>query len=194
MLLRAKDRMIASTIELIATNGVAGTGISELIEHSDVSRRTMYVNFPGGKSELVADATRQAGRSMTETLRGFLADTPVELALPAFGAWWAETLEVSAFTRGCPMMAAVLGRAEVPAAADYAEETFGRWTELLRARLESDGIDSSESRSLAVTIIAAIEGAVLASLAAHSTAPLYQATRQMARLVAVSVAQPARIT
>jgi len=194
MPLKAKDRMIASTIELIATNGVAGTGISELIEHSNVSRRTMYVNFPGGKSELVTDATRHAGRSMTEILSGFLADTPVEIALPAFGRWWAETIEASTFTRGCPMMAAVLGRAEVPAAADYAEETFRGWAELLLARLEIDGVDPSESHSIAVTIVAAIEGAVVTSLAAHSTAPLYQATRQMARLVAVSVAQPARIT
>jgi len=188
MLLKAKDRMITSTIELIATNGVVGTGISELIERSDVSRRTMYVNFPGGKSELVTDATRHAGRSMTETLTGFLADSRVEIALPAFGGWWAETLEASAFTRGCPMMAAVLGRAEVPTAADCAEETFERWAELLQARLEIDGVDSRESHSLAVTIVAAIEGAVLTSLAARSTKPLDQVIRQMARLVAVSAA------
>ena len=186
MLPRAKDRLIDSTIELIATNGVAGTGISELIEHSDVSRRTIYVNFPGGKSELVADATRSAGKSMTDLLSSLVASAPVEVALPAFGSWWAETLRASGFTRGCPIAATALGRSEAPDAADAARETFEDWSDVLRARLEADGVDAADSRSLAVTIVAGVEGAVLMCLAAQSVDPLDGAIRQLTRLVTIA--------
>jgi len=186
MPLRAKDRLIDSTIELIASNGVSGTGISELIERSDVSRRTIYVNFPGGKSELVTHAARSAGRSMTDLLSGLASDGPVETALAAFGSWWAETLRASSFTRGCPTMAATLGRLEAPDAAEAARDTFESWVEVLRSRLEVDGVDTTESRSLAVTIVATVEGAVLMSLAEQSVDPLDQAIRQLTRLVALT--------
>jgi len=185
MLPRAKDRLIDSTIELIATNGVAGTGISDLIEHSDVSRRTIYVNFPGGKSELVTEATRSAARSMTDLLSGMVANAPVEVGLAAFGSWWAETLRASGYSRGCPIVAAALGRSEVLDAANTAGETFQGWVDVLRARLDVDGVDPLESHSLAVTLVAGVEGAVVMSLAQKSGDPLAQAISQLTRLVAV---------
>ena len=49
----ARERLIASAIELLRRNGVAGTGLAQLLEHSGTARRSVYVNFPGGKSELV---------------------------------------------------------------------------------------------------------------------------------------------
>jgi TetR/AcrR family transcriptional repressor of lmrAB and yxaGH operons len=186
---KAKDRLIDSTIELIATNGVAGTGISELIALSDVSRRTVYVNFPGGKSELVTDATRSAGRTMTDLLSGLVSNAPIESALTAFGAWWADTLRASGFTRGCPIVAAALGRSEAPGASDAARATFEDWGEVLRGGLEADGFDAAESQSLAVTIVAAVEGAVVMCLAQQSVDPLDQVIRQLSRLVMIS-AQP----
>jgi len=186
MALMARERLIDSTIELIATNGVAATGISELIEHSDVSRRTIYVNFPGGKAELVADATKAAGKSMTAVLRALVADSSVEVALPAFGAWWTKTLKASAFDRGCPIMAAAWGRAEAPDAAEVARATIASWVEVLQTRLEADGIDPSESRSLAVTMVAGIEGAVLMCIAEKSVDPLNQTVRQLSRLLALA--------
>jgi len=185
MLPMPRDRLIKGTIELIAANGVAGTGISELILRSAVSRRTLYVNFPGGKSELVTDATKSAGRSMTDVLIGMVSDAPVQAALPAFGSWWAETLRESAFSRGCPIVAAALGRSGAPAAAEAARTTFAGWVEVLQARLEMDGVNRIESRGLAVTIVAAVEGAVVLCLAEESVEPLDQAIAQMTRLVAL---------
>ena len=186
MALTARERLIDSTIELIATNGVAATGISELIEHSDVSRRTIYVNFPGGKAELVTDATKSAGQSMTAVLQAMVANSSVDVALPAFGAWWANTLKASDFDRGCPIMAAAWGRAEAPDAADVARATLANWVEVLRTRLEADGMNSSESLSLAVTMVAGIEGAVLMCIAEKSIDPLDQTVRQLLRLLTVT--------
>src|SRR5258706_426767 len=52
----ARERLIASAIEMLRRHGVAGTGLAELLENSGTARRSVYVNFPGGKSELMAEA------------------------------------------------------------------------------------------------------------------------------------------
>jgi TetR/AcrR family transcriptional regulator, lmrAB and yxaGH operons repressor len=47
---------------------VAGTGIAEILVTSGVTLRSIYLNFPAGKAELVAAATRSAGDEMSTML------------------------------------------------------------------------------------------------------------------------------
>jgi AcrR family transcriptional regulator len=59
--MQVRERLISATAELMQRHGVAGTGIAGIVDTSGVTRRSIYVNFPGGKAELVAAATRSAG-------------------------------------------------------------------------------------------------------------------------------------
>ncbi|GAB2446419.1 TetR/AcrR family transcriptional regulator [Nocardia tengchongensis] len=184
----ARDRLIDSAIALMRCNGIAGTGIAQLLEHSGISRRSIYLNFPGGKSELIAEATRTAGSATSALMRTVTSGTDLAGAIAAFPALWREVLVSSDFAAGCPITAAALGRAESPEAADVAGETFEEWETILATRLEAEHVDPETARSLATTIIAAVEGAVVMSLATRSTAPLERAGRQMADLVALHTA------
>src|ERR1700730_14822286 len=65
----ARDALIASVTGLVRRRGVAGTGLNALLEDSGVARRTVYLNFPGGKAELVAEATRRAGEALSTAIR-----------------------------------------------------------------------------------------------------------------------------
>src|ERR1700754_5317496 len=65
----ARDALIASITGLVRRRGVAGTGLTALLEDSGVARRTMYLNFPGGKAELVTEATRIAGQALSAVIR-----------------------------------------------------------------------------------------------------------------------------
>lgn len=177
-----KERLVASTIELIATHGVAGTGISELLEHSKVSRRSVYLNFPQGKSELVAEATRTVGRRFGAALSG-LTPGPMASAVVEFGGLYRGILESSGFAMGCPIVAATLGRDEAPDAADAARDTFAEWVQTLAARLRLDGVADAQCEPLATTIVAAVEGAVIMSIAMRSAQPLEQAVDQLAVLI-----------
>ncbi|MFE3957813.1 TetR/AcrR family transcriptional regulator [Nocardia sp. NPDC059091] len=181
----ARDRLIDSAIALMRCNGIAGTGIAQLLEHSGISRRSIYLNFPGGKSELVAEATRTAGQATSALMRTVTAGTDLAGAIAAFPALWRDVLVSSDFTAGCPIVAAALGRSESPEAADVAGETFGEWEGILADRLEAEAVEPATARSLATTIIAAVEGAVVMSLATRSTAPLERVGQQMADLVAL---------
>ena len=184
MQVAARDRLIQSTIDLVRRNGVAGTGVAQLLENSGISRRTIYLNFPGGKSELVAEATRVAGRAMSTFVES-VANPSADDALAAFVEWWKQFVVASDFTAGCPIVAAALGRSESAEAADAAGEVFTDWEQILAARLEREDVEADTAKSLATTIISAIEGAVVVSLATHSTAPLERTSRHMAELVAL---------
>ncbi|MEU0540516.1 TetR/AcrR family transcriptional regulator [Nocardia sp. NPDC005978] len=181
----ARDRLIDSAIALMRCKGIAGTGIAQLLEHSGISRRSVYLNFPGGKSELVAEATRTAGQASSALMRTVTAGADLATVIAAFPAMWREALVSSDFTAGCPIVAAALGRAESPEAADVAGETFTEWEGILADRLEAEQVAPETARTLATTIVAAIEGAVIVSLATRTTAPLERVGKQLAELVAL---------
>ena len=162
-------------------HGVAGTGIAEILATSGVTRRSIYLNFPGGKAELVAAATRSAGDEMTTMLRNFVAQPD---PVGAFTRMWSEVLVSTDFEGGCPIVAAASSRDESPEAASTAAEVFAAWAQLLAERLTDDGVNPAAAQSLSTTIVASIEGAVILSRAARSTKPLEQVSHHLDELIA----------
>jgi TetR/AcrR family transcriptional regulator, lmrAB and yxaGH operons repressor len=176
-----RDRLTAATATLIQRHGVAGTGIAEILTTSGVTRRSIYLNFPGGKAELVAAATRAAGDEMTATLRGCM-DEPDPVG--AFTRMWSDVLISTDFEGGCPIVAAASGRDESPEGASAAADVFADWNRLLADRLRADGINRNAAQSLSTTIVAALEGAVILARATRSTKPLKQVTDHLNELIA----------
>ncbi len=180
----ARDRLIASAVDLLGSHGVAGTGIAQLLDRSGISRRSVYLNFPGGKSELIAEATRVAGATYSALLRSLAAGADIATCVGAYPAIWRERLVASEFTAGCPVVAAALGRAEAPEAADAAGAIFTEWEGILAERLIAERVEPDLALSLATTVIAAVEGAVVLSLATGSMDPLERVGAQMSDLIA----------
>lgn len=180
----ARDRLITSAIALLQRKGVAGTGIASLLEHSGIARRSVYLNFPGGKAELIANAATSAGRAFSDVIRDFAAEGDPVAAVEAFVTLWQNALVGNDFAAGCPIVAAALGRSEAPAAADIAGEVFGDWEQVLAARLEAANVAPEAAMRLATITIAGIEGAVIMSLATRSAAPLQRTGQQLVELVA----------
>lgn len=180
----ARDRLIASAIALLQRHGVAGTGIAHLLEHSGIARRSVYLNFPGGKTELIANAAASAGQAFSDVIRSLAAEAYPVAAVEAFVALWQDALTGTDFEAGCPIVAAALGRSEAPAAADIAGKVFTDWEQVLAARLEAANVAPEPAMKLATTTIAAIEGAVIMSLATRSAAPLQRTGKLLAELVA----------
>jgi len=179
----ARDTLIASVTGLVRRRGVAGTGLNALLEDSGVSRRTIYLNFPGGKQELVAEATRLAGQELTDIIKAAGDGIDPVRGIELFIELWKAQLGETEMRAGCPIVAAVLGRTEAPQAAAAAAEAFRDWHELLAGRLEKYGVEAATARSLARTMIAAIEGAVIMSIAEQSTETLDDVGQRLAELI-----------
>ena len=172
---------MSATATLMQKQGVAGTGIAEILSESGVTRRSIYLNFPGGKSELVAAATRAAGDELTAVLRECIAQRD---PIGAFTRVWSEMLVSTDFEGGCPIVAAAFSRGEAPEAAGTAAEVFAEWGRLLADRLIEDGIGRAAAQSLSTTVVAALEGAIILSRATESTKPLTQVARHLKELIA----------
>ena len=170
---------------------MAGAGLSALLEDSGVARRTVYLNFPGGKAELVTEATRIAGQALSAVIRLglIMGDDPIQ-AVRTFIDQWKAQLRATEMEAGCPIVAAILGRSEAPAAAQAAAEAVDDWRTILADRLVGSGVDTDNAQSLATLAVAAIEGAVIIAVAGGSTDALDAVGRHLIEVIELHL--PAR--
>ncbi|MEV6554846.1 TetR/AcrR family transcriptional regulator [Nocardia sp. NPDC051756] len=179
MTMRPRERLIMGAIDLIRRNGVAGTGMTELLAHSNTARRSIYQNFPRGKQQLIEEATRTAGQVMAAAITATEEGGSSASRLASFVRMWKDTLLAADFTAGCPVVAAALSGSEVPAAPTIAAEAFAEWEGLIAEQLTGEGLDAAAAESLATMAVAAIEGAVVMSIATRSVTPLDRAAEQL---------------
>src|SRR5690349_88999 len=179
----AREALIASITGLMQRRGVAGAGLNALLEDSGVARRTVYLNFPGGKAELVAEATRIAGQGLSDVIRSADDGADPIHVVQTFIDQWKVQLRATEMEAGCPIVAAILGRSEARAAAEAAAEAMDDWRRILAERLVDSGAAPDKARSLATLVVAAIEGAVIVALANGSTDALDDVGRHLAEVI-----------
>jgi AcrR family transcriptional regulator len=181
--------MIESAAQLMRERGVQATSFSEVLAHSGAPRGSIYHHFPGGKAQLIEEATRYAGEFTAAGLVAALADDDPTAAIHRFAGLWQRILERSDFGAGCPVVAATLDGE--PSARAAAAQAFTRWEELLAEGFEARGVPRERAESLATIFLAAIEGAVVLARADRSTEPLKRVAGELERLVVDAVAQAA---
>jgi len=129
----------------------------------------VYHHFPGGKPELLhaaLDLASQRGLAAMEATRG----QPAALVIERFLAMWRGLLDYSRLTAGCAVVAVTVA-ANDDDLLDHAGTIFRTWEELLTGLLQAGGMERKSARSLAVTVIAATEGAVVLCRAERSVKP-----------------------
>jgi AcrR family transcriptional regulator len=183
----APEAMIASAVKLLAVHGFQATTFSSVLKDSGAPRGSIYYHFPEGKDQLIAAAIDLAGEralALTESFSGLPAPEIVD----AFAGLWRAVLVRSGFRAGCAVLAVTVS-ADVPALVDRAAAIFRAWRERLGRALEASGIDAGQARALALTIIAACEGAVVLCRAEQSLEPLEVVAAQLRAAAATAACQ-----
>jgi len=177
-----RERLIQSAIVLVREHGVQGTGLAELLSHSKTARGSIYQHFPGGKTELIEEATREAGRQISALLESLAAgrQSPSEV-IDALVGWWQKALEASGFTLGCPIGAAAL--ADAPEVRGTAAGVFSIWRQQLADALTNSGLDRDRAAPLAGFVVSAFEGAIVQSRAMRSVEPFDEVRHQLGELL-----------
>lgn len=174
---------------MIRRRGLNATSIREVAKHAQTPLGSTYHYFPGGKPQLVTEAVRFAGETVTTTLRTMLRAGPVD-GLGAFFDLWRQILTGTDFQAGCPVLAVSIeepaddARFTVLAAA---ADVFGAWEDQLAESLRLHGADPADAESLATLVIAAIEGAVAMCRAQRSTRTLDRVATQVDTLIRAAV-------
>ena len=179
---KTREKMIGGAASLLSQRGLQGTSFSEVLELTDTPRGSIYHHFPGGKDELVAEAIALLGSVVAERIRGTEADRPEQVA-EAFAQGWREFVEATDLKSVCVMSAVTVG-----AGADSEEllpavaTAFASWRDALADAYARTGLDKADSRRLALTSVAALEGAMIVARAEQSMEPFDAVQRDLADL------------
>jgi AcrR family transcriptional regulator len=178
-----RTKMLISAAEVMRERGAAGVTIDEVLARSGAPRGSVYYHFPEGRNQILTEALQYAGDAITADIDNAAAQGAMAL-LRQFVEFWERLLADSDFNAGCPVVAAAIGcpNDELRLTAE-AGQIFARWRTALTRAFVADGFGELDADSLAVTSIAALEGAVVLCRSTRSTDPLRKVDDQLEFLV-----------
>jgi TetR/AcrR family transcriptional repressor of lmrAB and yxaGH operons len=188
----AKDtraRLLETTARLLQHRGYHGASLNDILVESGAPRGSLYFHFPGGKDQLVIEATRAAVAQTTEELNAMLAAAPSPAAaVRAYVEAAAEIMRESDYTFGCPVAPVILDAAAgVDELAAICREAFATWRAILERSFAAAGMPAQRAHALALLTVAAIEGLLLVSRANRDCAPLMMGAVELERIVAAAL-------
>lgn len=177
-----RERVVQSAKERMRRQGVAATSMLDAIADAGASRGSLYHYFPGGKAQLIEEATVAACREYDAAF-ALLEKLDAAEAIPAVVDFWRAQVEGTGYAAGCPVAAAALSGDEAEGARLHAGDGFATWTGSIEKMLLTSGVPAARAESLASLILSTIEGAVIVSLAQRSTGPMEQAGTELLRII-----------
>jgi TetR/AcrR family transcriptional repressor of lmrAB and yxaGH operons len=179
----ARDRMVTSAIQLFRERGVAGTALSDVIEHSQAPRGSLYHYFPHGKPQLAAEATALAGRLMERMIAKSMASVGPLDSIRAMVDVSRQQLLTTDFASGCPVAAGALEGGGPPSAREAAGSAFASWEAALSAAFVEHGTTADRADGLASLVVCAVEGAIIVAKAQRTTRALDRVEEELRILV-----------
>jgi AcrR family transcriptional regulator len=184
-LTNTRGRILDASFELFRRQGLTGTGVKQILARAEAPYGSLYHHFPGGKDQLAAETIARAGEYYGRLVAGKLAehdDTVVAIRAAFHDA--GVTLVETDFADACPVETVALEVASTNERLRLATaEVFDSWVAALAVFLTDGGIDPDEAPELAVTILAALEGAFVLARATRRTDALDACGAAMAELV-----------
>jgi len=165
----ARQQMIESAVTLLALHGTQGTSFSDVLERSGAPRGSIYHHFPEGKDQLIDAAIELAGDRALRVLDAVDGQPPIEVTR-YFLDLWRQVLVRSNLRAGCAVLAVTVAT-DSPDLLDHAASIFRAWRGRLAELYERSGMDAGAAARLAMTVVAASEGAVVVSRAERSLEP-----------------------
>ena len=156
-----RTRMLETTARLLQHRGYFGTALSDILEASGAPRGSLYFHFPGGKDQLVIEATRLAVEETSRFLRddarrGAGPGEVVRTLLRGGGGAARET----DYSFGCPVAPVILDAPDDAARAggDLPAGVRGVGRALPRRASRRPGSRRTRATALALLVEAAMEG------------------------------------
>ncbi|MDO8188512.1 TetR/AcrR family transcriptional regulator [Conexibacter sp. JD483] len=172
-------------------HGVAGTAFADVLADSGAPRGSVYHHFPDGRAQLAAAATEHGADWIAGQLEQLLAAGDPLRALDGFIELWAGIVREEQYMAGCAVAAGALDSTPGSAARRAAAAGFSRWERILTDAFAAH-VPVAQAEGLAVTCIAAVEGALILVRAEGTLRPLERVAEQLRQLlVATQQTDPA---
>jgi AcrR family transcriptional regulator len=180
-----RDRLLIATMHLLARQGLAGTGVKQILERADAQFSSLYHHFPGGKDELAAEALRTAGilyQGLVESVWDEADDLVHSIRAVFNGA--AQALVDSDYEDVCPIGTVAMEVASSNEVLRQATaEIYEMWVASAQGRIREAGISVRQAKKLALSIITLLEGAFVLCRATRSPDAMLVSGEMAVRLV-----------
>jgi TetR/AcrR family transcriptional regulator, lmrAB and yxaGH operons repressor len=176
-----RARMIEATVEALQRNGIAGMSFTDVLRSSGAARGAIYHHFPGGKSQLVAEAATRNGQDVRARLALLPTGSP-QTVVESFLEAVRPVVRAAAEGCGCAVAAVTVG-ADQDELRQVAAGAFGSWVDQLAERLTTSGLGPQQAADLATSLVMLLEGAQVLCRASGDLGPFDRAART-ARLLA----------
>lgn len=181
----ARQKIVESTKKLVEQQGARATTIDAVIQDSKAPRGSIYYYFKNGRTDMISDALGIANSEMIKMIhRSFDGQENAATAVKNFFTNWGRYVQNNDFKNGCMATAlAVEGDSIEPELKESDSDVFNQWLSEIAKSLRAYGLTSGRADSLASTILAAGEGAVILSRVAQSLTPFNQVANEISRLI-----------
>jgi TetR/AcrR family transcriptional repressor of lmrAB and yxaGH operons len=179
-----RSRMVEAAVRALRRHGVAGMSFTEILTASGAARGAIYHHFPGGKTQLVAEAAALNGVEVRARFEHLPAADPRQV-VEEFLAMVRPVVAESSAGSGCAVAAVAVGcdAATDPAPHEASAAAFASWVDALAGRLTVAGLPGDAAADLATTLITLLEGAHVLCRAAASVEPFDRVCRTAMALV-----------
>jgi AcrR family transcriptional regulator len=169
-----RERIVEHSAELFRRQGFAGTGVKQIVAEAGAPFGSLYHFFPGGKEQLGEEVIRWSGAIYGQLIDAFYVPGADPMtATRAFFAAAAETLRETDYADACPIATVALEVSSTNEPMRQAcADVFNGWVELASERLIEAGLPRKRSRTLAISMLASLEGAFVLARALRSTEPV----------------------
>ena len=191
-----RARMVTGAAMLLREKGVRGTTVGAVLERTGGPRGSVGFHFPGGRTQLLTEALREAGEGVTAHLqeRAKGGASPAEV-FASLCDHYTRQLESSNFVAGCPVWAVVQEAPDDPDLGPLARTIIEAWAVALLPTPEEGAREATSPvpeevahrpsrRDLATYAIASLEGAITLARLQRSTRPIALVREQVAPLLA----------
>lgn len=181
-----RDRIVVATTELFRRRGFNGTALKDVTAAANATTGSLYHFFPGGKVQLAEAVIVESGaayQQLFEAIAGGAAG-PAE-AVGEFFDGAAQVLADSDFIDVCPIGTVAREVANTHENLRVASDrVFSSWIEALVDRFVPAGLAAADARSLATTVVGALEGGFVLARSRRDAGVLRDVGQQVHRLVA----------
>lgn len=160
-----RQKILDTTSRLLERQGYHATGLNQIVKESTTPRGSLYYYFPEGKEELAAEAVTQRMQNMADYSRRFLSktDDPAE-AIYAMIVDISQKMAAQGCCTGAPIAAVALEASNTSERIRIAcAEGYQTLQDVIAEKLRTTGVSAERAETLAITINAAIEGAMILS-------------------------------
>jgi len=158
-----RDRILKAAKHLFQQRGYYAVGTAEILAAAKAPKGSMYHHFPEGKEQIAIEAVQTIHADVLALMRkleadGFsVADTIRQLA-KGMARW----LKESDYREGTMLASSTVGSVpDLPKLHGSIKAAFDEWRAHVIERLLRDGLSKSEATTVAQTLIAGIEGAMI---------------------------------